>query len=136
MKSSLTTQHLELARASYARCQRSAGFFRRFYDTLLASDPAIPPYFVSTSFEKQERLLQHGVSLLLIYARRKNPVLLQRMAERHGSADLAIPLRFYSLFVESFIKSVEQDDPKSDGPTLAAWRTVLEPGIRCIQAGA
>ena len=71
---------LELAQASYARCQEAPDFFRSFYNRFLASDPAIPPYFANTRFELQDKLLQHGIALLLIYARRPNPGLLERIA--------------------------------------------------------
>ena len=72
---------LELAQASYARCLQAPEFFRSFYNRFLASDPAIPPYFAETRFDRQDKLLQHGIALLLIYARRPNPGLLDRIAE-------------------------------------------------------
>ena len=121
---------LELAQASYARCQQAPLFFRSFYDRFAASDPAIPPYFTHTKFEKQDRLLQHGISLLLIYAKRPDTHLLERIAERHGpQGDLKIPPRLYAPFVESFVATVRQYDTACDDATEEAWRAALAPGI-------
>jgi hemoglobin-like flavoprotein len=129
----LADQQLELAQASYARCQQHPEFFRAFYNRLLSSDPAIVPYFANTKFEKQDRLLQHGISLLLIYAKRPNPNLLERIAERHGPSGLNIPDRFYPKFMESLVATVGELDPAFDARTEAAWRAALEPGIRFMK---
>lgn len=136
MTAKVSEQQLELASASYARCQRVPDFYRRFYDRFQASDPAIPAFFKETRFDLQDKLLQHGVSLLLIYARRANPALLSRIAERHGAADLAIPKRLFGPFVASFLATVQDCDPQCDAATIAAWQAALEPGVRFISEGA
>jgi hemoglobin-like flavoprotein len=125
--------HLEMAKASYARCQLAPDFFRAFYNRFLMSDPTIPPYFVATSFNKQHKLLQHGISLLLIYASRPNPTLLSRIAERHGQSDLNVPHRLYPAFVTSFLDTVKEFDPSYDADLAAAWKAALEPGIAFMQ---
>ena len=130
---SVSPSELELAQASYARCLQAPDFFRSFYNRFLASDPAIPPYFAETRFDRQDKLLQHGVALLLIYAKRPNPGLLERIAERHGTGDLNIPARLYSPFVESFIATVRQFDTACDDAIEAAWRAALAPGIACVK---
>jgi len=127
---------LELAQASYARCQQAPEFFRSFYDRFLASDPAIPPYFANTRFELQDKLLQHGIALLLIYARRPNPALLERLATRHGGGDLNIPPRLFSPFVESFIATVRQFDTAGDDEIVSAWRAALAPGVACVKGAS
>jgi len=124
---------LELAQASYARCLQAPEFFRSFYNRFLASDPAIPPYFAETRFDRQDKLLQHGIALLLIYAKRPNPGLLDRIAERHGPGDLRIPARLFAPFTESFIASVRQFDPAFDAAVEAAWRAALAPGIAFVK---
>lgn len=126
----VTNPVLDLAQASYARCLAAEpAFFRTFYDRFLASDPAIPPHFAKTRFDKQDRLLQHGISILLVYARRPDPSLLQRLAERHGPRELNIPAPLYVQFVDSFVATVRQYDPAFDGSVEAAWRSALAPGI-------
>jgi hemoglobin-like flavoprotein len=126
---SVPDQHVELATASYARCQKAPEFFRAFYNRFLASDPTVPPYFATTRFDKQEKLLQHGLSMLLIFARRSNPYLLNRLVERHGPADLNIPARLYPVFLESLLATVKEYDSACDPAVLEAWRSALKPGI-------
>ncbi len=125
--------HLERAQASYARCQRAPEFFRAFYNRFLASDPAIPAAFAHTRFDKQDKLLQHGISLLLIYARRPNPNLLERLAQRHGSGGLDVSPRLYGVFMESLLNTVHEFDPEYDTDLAAAWRAALAPGIAFLQ---
>jgi len=125
-------EQIMLARASYARCQRSPEFFRRFYERFLASAPEIQGYFTDTDFNKQERLLEHGIMLLLIYAKRKNPSLLTRITERHGPKGLGIPARLYPRFTASFLATVQQFDLRCDQATIDAWEAALKPGIAFI----
>lgn len=132
MIAAASEEQIRLARASYARCQRDPGFFRRFYDSFLASSPEIPPYFTNTKFDRQEHLLEHGILLLLIYAKRENPALLTRITERHGAAGLNIPARLYPKFIASFVTTVQQTDPHCDQATRDAWEAALKPGIAFI----
>lgn len=122
-----------MAQASYVRCQQAPGFFRTFYDRLLASDPAIPPMFAETRFDRQDRLLQHGLGLLLSYAKRSNPALLERLARRHGPDDLNVPTRLYPLFLESLLQAVRIHDPECDANVEAAWRAAATPGIEFMR---
>ncbi len=75
---------LKVVQDSYARCCAAPDFFQTFYRLLLDSSPVIPVMFGDTDFERQERLVKHGIALLLLYAKRGNPVLLERIAIRHG----------------------------------------------------
>jgi hemoglobin-like flavoprotein len=124
---------VELASASYTRCQKAPEFFRAFYNRFLASDPTIPPYFATTRFDKQEKLLQHGLSMLIIHARRSNPNLLGRLVERHGPRGLAIPARLYPVFLDSLLATVKQFDAECDESVLEAWRATLAPGIELMR---
>ena len=130
---SMTQPQFDVALASYERCQRSPEFFRVFYEKLLASDPSIPPMFAKTSFDRQHRLLQHGLGLLLSYGRRPNPSLLERIAERHGPTDLNIAEHLYPLFLESLIETVRGFDPEFSPGVEHAWRASLAPGATFMQ---
>ena len=134
MGTTTVPQHqLELASESYNRCQKVPEFFRAFYNRFLASDPAIPPYFATTKFDKQEKLLQHGLSMLIIHARRSNPHLLNRLVERHGPEGLNIPARLYPVFLDSLIATVKEFDDSCDETVLDAWRATLAPGIELMR---
>jgi hemoglobin-like flavoprotein len=128
-----TPQQVDLARASYERCLREEDFFRTFYERFLASDPAIAPMFADTKFERQHRLLQHGLGLLLSYAGRPNPHLLERIAERHGPSDMNVPASQYPLFLGSLLQAVRRHDPQCTPEVEAAWTAALAPGVRYLE---
>ncbi len=119
---------IQVAEESYHRCQGEA-FFQSLYQRLLASDASIQAKFAKTDFAKQNKLLQHGLGLLLIYAKRPNPALLERIAVRHNRADLDVPPTQYPLFVDSLIAAVREHDPQCNPEVENAWRTSLAPGI-------
>jgi len=104
-----------------------------FYEAFLASDPAIPPLFARTDFDRQKRLLQHALGLLLSFARRPNPNLLERLAERHGPADLNIPAEYYQLWVTAVLVAVQKHDLQFSDEIGEAWQAALAPGIRYME---
>ena len=118
------------ATASYERCQQSPDFFKTFYEQLLGSDPAIPPMFTDTEFPRQHKLLQHGLGLLLSFARRRNPGLLERLAHRHGPTDLDITRDLYAKFTWALLEAVRIHDASWGPDVERAWRDAVEPGIR------
>ena len=123
-----------IAQNSYSRCLRAPDFFALFYERLLASDPAIPPMFAKTEFPRQHKLLQHGLGLLLSYANKPDPALLDRLAARHSAGGIDVPPDMYGLFLESLIHAVRVSDPKFDGEIESAWREALRPGVEFTQA--
>ena len=123
-----------IAQHSYSRCLRAPDFFARFYERLMASDPAIPPMFAKTEFPKQHKLLQHGIGLLLSYAKRPDQVLLDRIAARHSAGGIDVPPSMYHHFVESLLHAVREHDPRCTEDTQQAWREALEPGIEFMQS--
>ena len=120
---------LTVAQDSYDRCCAAPDFFQTFYRLLLDSSPVIPLMFVDTDFEKQNKLLQHAIGLLLIYAKRKNPALLERLAIRHSQQDLDVDPSLYPLFGDSLIAAVKRHDPECSAEVETAWRVALAPGI-------
>lgn len=128
-----SARQLDVAQKSYERCQKAPAFFATLYEALLASDPAVPPLFAKTEFPRQHKLLQHGLGLLLSYARRANPALLERIAARHGPADMNIPSVMYPAFVNSLIVAVRTHDPEFDAGIEEAWRASVAPGIKFMQ---
>jgi hemoglobin-like flavoprotein len=125
---------VEVAEQSYHRCAEAPGFFSAFYELLLASDARIPAMFEQTKFERQNKLLQHGLGLLLIYAKRPNPALLERIALRHSRADVAVPPELYPRFVEALVQAVERFDPDFTPSVADAWRRATEPGIAFMRS--
>jgi hemoglobin-like flavoprotein len=123
-----------IAQHSYTRCLRAPEFFDVLYDRLLASDPAIPPMFARTEFPKQHKLLQHGLGLLLSYAKKPDPVLLERIAARHSAGGADVKPEMYGFFMEALLHAVRESDPKCDGEIEEAWREAMRPGVEFMQA--
>lgn len=123
-----TAAQVLIAEESYLRV-RSEAFFQAFYKRFLASDPVIPEKFSATDFTRQNQLLQHGIGLLLSFARRRNPGLLARIADRHGAHDLDIAPHLYAKFVDSLVDTVREMDASCTPDVEAAWRIALAPGI-------
>lgn len=125
---------VQIAQQSYQRCQRATEFFQVLYQRLLASHETIPPKFANTDFDRQNRLLQHGLGLLLSYASRRDATLLQRIAERHSRRDLKVDPDLYPLFVESLVATVKEFDLAWSPEVERAWRKAMIPGIEFMQS--
>ena len=119
---------VQMVEESYRRCQSEA-FFQAFYQRLVSSDDSFPALFVGTDFQRQNKLLLHGIGLLFIYAKRQNPAILDRVATRHAHGDLDIPPTAYPHFVESLAGTVKLFDPQWTPALDAAWRQAIAPGI-------
>jgi hemoglobin-like flavoprotein len=128
-----TPGQVELARASYDRCRQSEAFLTDFYKVFLASNPSFPRMFALTDFTRQQRLLQHALGLLLSFASRPNPHLLERLGERHGPKDLNIPPEQYPLFVNALLEAVRRHDPQYTDDLGEAWKVSVMPGIRYME---
>ncbi len=124
----VATETVQIAEDSYHRCGHEA-FFHAFYRRLLGSDETIRRKFGRTDFEKQNKLLQHGLGLLFIYAKRGNPALLERIATRHGPQDVDVPPTLYPLFVDSLVATVREFDTLCSPEVEQAWRAAVAPGI-------
>lgn len=125
-----------LAKASYLRCHDAQDFFPAFYRRFFEACPVVKPMFARTDFERQHKLLQHAIGLLLSFHGQKDiePNLLTRVADRHGKADLKVDPAHYPAFVESLIRTVSEFDPEFTAETEAAWREATGPGIAYMQS--
>ena len=119
---------IHLVEESYHRCQSEA-FFQAFYQRLLTSHESFPAMFVGTDFQRQNKLLQHSIGLLFVYAKRANPAILERIAFRHSKGDLNIAPEHYPHFVDSLVGTMKLFDPKYSPELEAAWRQAVAPGI-------
>lgn len=122
---------IEVAEASLRRCA-GVPFFQAFYRRLLGVSEEVRAKFSATDFERQNKLLQHGIGILFSYAKRPNPMLLERIASRHAQADLDIAPGQYQHFTEGLVETVREFDPRFDRVIEDAWRRAVSPGIAFI----
>lgn len=127
-----------LAKASYQRCLNAEDFFPSFYQHFFEACPVAKPMFARTDFERQHRLLQHAIGLLLSYnlQRQSEPNLLTRVAERHGHNDLNVDPAHYPAFIASLIETVREFDPEFTPETERAWQEATAAGIAYMQSKA
>lgn len=120
---------VEMAEASYRRVNTDDGFFTSFYGRLLASDPVIKQMFAKTDFERQNKLLQHALGLLIAYGKPGNGRILDRIAQRHQRHDINVLPSLYPHFVESLVATLRDQDPEFSPAVEQAWRAAIAPGI-------
>jgi hemoglobin-like flavoprotein len=130
----MTKADIQVAESSFRRCADNPAFYTAFYESLLASDPRIPAKFARTDFTRQHRLLKHGLGLLIIFAKRPNPALLERIALRHSRADTDVPADLYPHFGVALERALAAHDPEFTPAVAAAWRATLAPGIAYMQS--
>ena len=59
---------------------------------------------------------------------------LERVAERHGEADLDIPATMYDLWLDSLVRAVSERDPEWSDGTEALWRKMMSQGIEMMRS--
>jgi hemoglobin-like flavoprotein len=127
----MSSQATQITRASFTRCVELPDFFPAFYRNFFASLPEAKPLFAKTNLEKQHKLIEHAIKILLIFPQQApgEPTLLTRLAEKHGKAELGINPAWYPAFLESLVFTASQFDPEFTPGIGAAWREALQPGM-------
>jgi len=118
---------------SYGRCCKSEQFFVDFYDYFMASSPAIKDRFRVTDMSQQRHLLRNGIMQLVLYARGMSDRKLRSLGESHNRSGYNIPSEWYSLWLDSLMKTVSKHDPEYSRALDTCWRDVLTPGIDLIR---
>lgn len=127
---------LALTRASYTRCLKAPDFLLAFYRNFFRVCPAAEPLFANTDLDRQARLLQHALGLLLTFPKQQpnEPTVLTRLAIKHGPEKLNIDPRWYPLFLQALVETAAQHDPEFTPAVAEAWRTALAPGLSYMQS--
>ena len=127
---------VETARASYQRCCQAPDFVACFYRNLFAAAPHAEARFANTDFERQHKLLQHAIGLLLSFPTQTatEPTILRRVADRHKRDDLDVPPDWYPDFVDALIQTVAEHDDRYSDDIAEAWRSTVSPGIEYMKA--
>lgn len=124
------------AKASFRRCCASPGFFAAFYSNFFGRCPEAKPMFAETDFERQYKLLQHGLYLLLIFPGEPetDESIMARVADRHSRRDLDVDPTMYPKWVDAMIDTVREYDTQFSAEVENAWRKSMAPGIEYMRA--
>lgn len=118
---------------SYGRCllanNKKQRFFDRFYEIFLASDPSIKDKFAHTDFERQAEALQHGLTMAMMYAERKDAAaeqILNSIRISHSPSNLNINREQYLLWIEALLQTVREYDSNCNEELLESWRLLAQ----------
>jgi hemoglobin-like flavoprotein len=127
---------VRIARASFDRCCEDTRFFHLFYESFFAACPPARPMFAETDFQRQHRLLQHGIGLLFSLNQdvESEPNILTRVANRHGRADLNVDPSWYALFMQALMQTVRTTDPLFGPEVERAWLDATARGIAYMRS--
>ena len=126
---------LAIVHNSYGRCLANGNVIETFYKKFLSSSPKVAERFKNTDFNEQNKLLKHGLNLMIMYSRGNfaGQAGLKRIKETHSRTKLDIEPHFYQLWKAALLKTIPLHDQKYDPTVEEAWDKVLEMGIQYIK---
>ena len=127
----MMTDAVAITKASYSRCLESPDFLGAFYKQFFSICPDARPLFSHTDFDRQTRLLQHAIGLLIAFSHQppEGPSVLDRLTAKHGPRELNIKPSWYPLFLESLVLTAGRHDPEFTPEIAQAWRDAVGPGV-------
>lgn len=122
--------HRKVAKASYLRLQlgdANRTLFRRFYQNLFTLCPDVAPQFATVDMERQSRMLNVAIQLLLDFDPARGSEKLRDLATRHAA--FGLNRRHYDLFLVALLTTMEESGVNAPGQ-LEAWRKTLTPAVQ------
>lgn len=129
---------VQQARDSLSRCSRDPEFLDRFYQLFMDSSPDVREKFAQTDFDRQKKVLSDSLFLMLTAAGTTSGlarVQLEKLAKRHSRNDLDVKPEWYSLWLDTLMKTVAEFDPEYSDQIDAAWRESMKDSIEVLVAG-
>jgi hemoglobin-like flavoprotein len=119
----------KVAKASYLRMQLGGAeraLFTSFYRNLFTACPDVEERFAAVDMERQYKILNRAIQLLLDFNPARGSEPLRDLATRH--MPFGLNRRHYDLFLEVLVKTIEESGV-NDTSQIAAWRKTLEPAV-------
>ena len=111
------------------------GFFERFYEILIHSDPLIEELFIQTNMKHQASMLEQSITHMTSFAHKLKPSEeMEKIAILHGKDRLNIPIKYYDIWLHSILQTVSERDPEFNVHINTAWRVTLAPGIEYMKS--
>jgi hemoglobin-like flavoprotein len=130
-------QQVDEARDSLGRCVKDARFLDRFYELLMASSDEIRTKFATTDFERQMKVLQDSLFVMMVAAGTTSGMAhkeLAKLADRHSRNHLNIKPEWYVNWLDCLMKAVSEVDPQYSPKLDLAWRESLKGGIELLKS--
>ncbi len=128
---------VDQARDSLSRCVKDPRFLDRFYELLMASSDDIREKFETTDFERQMKVLQDSLFVMMVAAGTTSGMAhkeLAKLAERHSRNNLNIKPEWYVNWLDCLMKAVSEVDPQCTPELELAWRESLKGGIDLLKS--
>ena len=122
---------------SYGRALQNRQLHSRFYEIFINSHVDIPGKFVNTDFAQQHKLLDHSISLAMLFPQ-NNLIAKQafsRIRESHNRHNLNIDPKYIKYWESSLLQAIAESDPEFSPELREKWCKVLEPAISYIKEG-
>jgi len=111
------------------------GFFERFYEILVKSDPLIEELFNQTNMKHQASMLEQSITHFTSFAHKLKPTKeMKKLAILHGKDRLNIPIKYYDLWLRSILQTVSERDPEFNVHVNTAWRVTMAPGLEYMKS--
>ena len=131
----MNERDVELFNDSIERCSCSSDFLSRFYTLFLASSDTVAKKFEHTDLRKQARVLKTSLYIMMsVCGASEQIVHLEPLAKLHSRAELDIKPELYDLWLDRLVQTVKEFDPMFSLEIDAAWRRVLQPGIKFMKS--
>lgn len=124
-----TTHYYDIVHDSYSRCAIRKKFFDDFYDTFMSSSPQIAYMFRKSDMEKQKKLLDNGVTMMIMFAGGNaiGKIALDHIAKIHRQ--LNVTEEYYNYWLESLLQTLKKHDLQYSFKLERAWKEVMGVGI-------
>ena len=137
MSSVLMQDRIQQARDSLGRCIQTPAFLDRFYELFIGSSEAIRKKFEKTDFDRQKKMLQDSLFVMLVAAgtstgpaRRE----LSKLTDRHSRQQLGIDPGWYDIWLRCLVQAVSEHDPEYRPELDDAKRESLKDGIELMKS--
>ncbi len=119
--------HESLIKASFERLSKEGGkFYTCFYDDFLQSDPEIVNLFKNTDFKQQKMMLAKSLRACILMEEKNldlnNDPYILNIVEHHQQ--LNIPVRLFSKWQSSLLKTINTFDKSISEKELIAWQNI------------
>lgn len=122
----------EQVKASFARCAALGDeFFDSFYANLVDRETAIGQMFAETDMQKQNQLIEEGITHLIAYAQGDGEAetRIRELGRTHNRHFINVRPEFYPLWEESLLNALREHDPKLTPELADEWKKAIAPGI-------
>jgi len=135
----MTSEHVDVFRASLKRCLATPHFLGKFYEAFVASSEEVREKFRNTDLDHQAKMLADSLYTLAVAAQAQpgaNPAWAEmpRLAARHSRADLDISPALYDHWLDCLLDTVRDHDPEFSPAIESAWRQTLMVGVEYMRS--